>query len=193
MSKYGIYDLLGLSEDKPIFLYLTSDRTEDANATKNIDGTCFKDERVMLGSSFYHLVKLSWTSTDARFTKYVGKAGMPVFAAFSRDGKRVGLLKKRYSPSKIYDLMTRASKKDYKTSIKSVVSKVQKALTQIDKVDAAIKSLDGSARPNLSGRQKAALEKKRKQLADKMAKLVKDQEKIWEKVVMRKQRKSATE
>lgn len=184
----SIHEILNLQREsprKPIFLYVSSAEEDFANDTKNIEGTCFKDERVMLGSRFFHLVRMPWTEVNEDLEKIVGRRGEPTFVAFDRDGKRTGVIRGRYSPSKLFSLMTKTANREYRPSIKLVLSEVQKVLTELDKLDAARKELDLAETKNPSERQKLEIMASRKLIDDQIAKLTTKEQEVWKKVTLR--------
>ena len=180
-QEQSIHEFLGLDKSRPVLLFMESADPEQANTQKKINGLVFKDERVQIGTRFFTAVKLPWSRADERIAKLVGNKQLPTLAVFSLEGKRVGAIQSKHSPSKLFGLMKRAVKKDYSgTSLDAVVKKEQKILTEIDKIDSERKTLAlAGGRKKVTTSAKREIEKKRELLAKREAKLLQSESELW--------------
>ena len=124
---------------------------------------------------------MPWAHADERVTKLVGKRDIPTLAIFQSDGSKVGALQSRHSPSKVYAMMKRAVKGDYKgVSLDKTVKAEQKILNDIDKLDAARKALaNAEKKKNLAPGKQRDIQKRREDLAKQEKELSEREAAIW--------------
>ena len=165
---------------KPLLLYLTTTSEEDRKVNDKIQKVVFKDERVQIGAKLFTLVKLPRDRADDRIEKLVGRSNGPTLAAFSGSGKRVGVVTSKASASKLYGVMKTAAKKDYRTSLSSLVSKMKKILTAIDKLEGK----KGALQKRL-GKGNKKIDQQIREVEEELKKLDAEERAIWEKLLER--------
>jgi thioredoxin-related protein len=150
--------------NKPILIYLTTTNEKFAVEQQNVDATALMDERVGLSSKLFTMIK---TDGDAitkshPFAKNLGVGGdLPRFVVFSSKGQSVGSLEGTVSPSKLFQLMKKASAPEYVVNVDTWVKDYQKILTELDKLDNLQKALaEKESRAQTASAQKDVAQKK---------------------------------
>jgi len=153
--------------EKPILVYLTSSDPDDQVAQDVIEQTTLKDERVSLASKMFTMVKADGytISKDHPYARFIGGKKLPRFVLFSSNGTKVGKLEGKASPSKLFALMKKTGKRDYKTNVDTFVKDYQKVLTALDKLDTLKQAVAAKEARDITKAEKRKLEKKQEEIA----------------------------
>lgn len=173
------------ADGKPVLVFLTSSRSEDAQEMKNIEGSVLKDESISIGATMFRSVKLDGAKIREGhpFWKILGGKELPRMIVVNTAGQKVGSCEgKEVSSSKVFGFMERAAAKTYKTDLGTIVKDTKSILTEIDQVEAKRKALATKKEKSVSDRS-AQWAKEEKELNDTM-KGIEDREKAlhlkWE-------------
>ena len=133
----GLPDEYGES-GKPLVVYLESSLPDDMIETAVVNQTVLPDEKIAIGMKMFNLVKMNGLkiTKEHPYAKHLYGKELPRMVVVGADGKKIGTVEGKISPSKVFGLMKRASKQTYKTNIETFIKDYQKVLTDIDKVEA---------------------------------------------------------
>ena len=135
----GIHELLGIetfAAGKPILLHVRSQNADHAKESERITTQVFEDERIQIASRLFENVYVNWTSVDERLARHLGDRDVPAVVVFDGEGKRLGLLNERPTPSALYSILKRAVSKEYKTPLSLTIKRVRSLLNAIDNLEA---------------------------------------------------------
>lgn len=151
----------------PILVYLTSSDPDDQVAQDVIDSTTLKDERVSLASKLFTMVKTdgSTITEDHPYHRFIGGRKLPRFVLFSSDGNEVGKLEGKASPSKLFSLMKKTARRDFKVNVDRFVKDYQKILTSLDKLDTLKQAVAQKEARDITSAEQRKLEKKKEEIA----------------------------
>lgn len=173
------------ADGKPVLVYLTSGRTEDAQEMANVESSVFKDESISIGATMFRAVKLDGAKIREGhpFWKIIGGKDLPRMIVINAAGQKVGMLEgKEITSSKLFGFMERAAAKTFKTDLSQIVKDTKTILTEIDQVEAKRKALATKKEKSVSDRS-AQWSKEEKEL-DSQMKSIEDREKAlhlkWE-------------
>lgn len=152
--------------EKPILVYLTSSDPDDQVAQDVIDSTTLKDERVSLASKLFTMVKVDGNSIseDHPYHRFIGGRKLPRLVLFTSAGDRIGKLEGKASPSKLFSLMKKTAKRDFKMNVDNFVKDYQKILTELDKLDTLKQAVAQKEARDITSTEKRKLEKKKEEI-----------------------------
>lgn len=178
----AMLDSNSMQTDKPFVVYLTSSDPQSVREQEVVDNTTMMDERISIGAKAFVMIKADGDSItkDHAFYRHLKGKKFPRLVAFSAAGDRVGALEGRTSPSKLFGLMNKAYKRDYKGDLGKTIKDFQKVLTQIDTMDSQKRALDEKELHAKTKRAKNEIVKKRAILAKQEEELRIQEEKILE-------------
>jgi hypothetical protein len=133
------------ADGKPLLIYVTSKKTEDAQEMANIEGSVLKDESISIGATMFRSVKLDGAKINEGhpFWKTLGGKELPRMIVVDAAGQKVGMCEgKQVSSSKVFGFMERAAARTFKTDLGTVVKETKTILTEIDQVEAKRKALE---------------------------------------------------
>ena len=166
--------------DKPFLVYLTSSDPKAVREQEVVDGVTFMDERIMIGAKAFTLVKGNGDEIgeDHPFHRYLAGKKFPRIVVFNAAGEKVGKLEGRSSPSKLFSVMRKAFRHDYKGDLNNIVKDYQKVLTQLDTLDAMKQAMDEKEKHASTKRAKKEIEKKRAEIAKEEEEIREAEEKV---------------
>src|SRR5262245_35426512 len=102
------------ADGKPVLVYLTSSKTEDAQQMANVESSVFRDESISIGATMFRSVKLDGAKIKEGhpFWKILGGKDLPRMIVVNGAGQKVGMLEgSDISSSKLFGYMERAASK----------------------------------------------------------------------------------
>jgi hypothetical protein len=166
------------ADGKPLLIFITSSKTEDAQEMANIEGSVLKDESISIGATMFRSIKLEGSKINEGhpFWKTLGGKELPRMIVVDAAGQKVGMCEgKQVSSSKVFGFMERASARTFKTDLGTVVKETKTILTEIDQVEAKRKALATKKEKSTNDRS-AQWTKEEKEL-DAAMKAIEDREK----------------
>lgn len=131
-------------EGKPLFIYLSSQAEEHANATAAFEDAVVSNEKIAIAMKMFTPIEIdsSRVGEDHPYRSFVEGKEWPRAILIGLDGQAIGSLEGRINSAKAYKLMKKAVARTYKTKLDTFVKGYQKLLSEMDRIDAKIERLD---------------------------------------------------
>ena len=167
--------------ERPMLVYVTSDDATDT-LTRKLEDVGFADERVGIGSKFFHCIKVTnGNALQDRLLKDHGKT-TPRLLFVKRDYTVIATLeKKKLKAGTIVKSMAKLAKSEYKDSFSSMVSKYGKLLNELDRLEGVrgqISEMERKLKEKPSASKEKKLEKEKAEYDKSMDTWKKKEEKL---------------